>query len=133
MDTPPPWRSSSAPLRSAEVTQFLLRIRLKLRFQTYFLADQLFEVSQGPKALFNFGGFLIRVTPGAIRLRNARSVAGLKRMRGNEVRSENRRQDFAVHVFRHRHIEQVQKRGSNIDELGAFNLHTGFENRAAAE
>src|SRR5438874_70552 len=53
--TLPPWRWSSAPVPSAYATQSWRRIRLKRRFQTYSLADRLFEIAQGPKALFNFG------------------------------------------------------------------------------
>src|SRR5439155_23370803 len=40
---------------------------------------------------------------------------------------ENARQDFAVHVFRHRNAKEIKKRWSEIDEPCIFNLGSSFQ------
>src|SRR5438067_4014792 len=54
-------------------------------------------------------------------------------MRGNEVRLEHARQNFAVHIFWDRYSEQVKNCWCEIDKPRVLNLRTSYQNGPSAD
>jgi len=65
----------------------------------------LFEIAKSLKTFLDFGRLLIGVTARTIGPGRSGSRSSPDRVRRKKVGLKNARQDFAVHIFRHRYVE----------------------------
>jgi len=65
----------------------------------------LLEIAESLETFLDFSSLLVGVTARTIGPRRSGSRSNPDRVRRNKVGVKNARQDFAVHIFRHRYVE----------------------------